>query len=150
MSKKSEEAIQQTIHSFWETIPPIWNTVRARVRTTATQKFDITVEQFHILRHIRKEAHSVSELAEAGRISRPAISQGVDALVEKKLIHRTQGTGDRRYVRLDLTPEGNALLDAIFKQARLWMEIQLSTLNADELKAVNTGLALLREALCGK
>jgi DNA-binding MarR family transcriptional regulator len=148
MSPTSDETLQQTIDRFWETVPPIWNTVRSRVRSAATQEFEITVEQFHILRHIRKGAHSGSKLADVGRISRPAISQAVDALVNKGLVSRIQSMDDRRYVQLELTPDGAALLDAIFGQARQWMKTKLASLEADDLQAIMSGLALLKEAFC--
>jgi DNA-binding MarR family transcriptional regulator len=148
MSPTSDENLQQTIDRFWETVPPIWNTVRSRVRSAATQEFEITVEQFHILRHIRKGAHSGSKLADVGRISRPAISQAVDALVNKGLVSRIQSMDDRRYVQLELTPDGAALLDAIFGQARQWMKTKLASLEADDLQAIMSGLALLKEAFC--
>jgi DNA-binding MarR family transcriptional regulator len=148
MSTSSDEILQQTIDRFWETVPPVWNTVRSRVRAAATQEFNISVEQFHILRHIRKGAHSVSELAEIGRISRPAISQAVDSLFNKGLISRTQSTADRRCVELELTIDGVALLDAIFGKARQWMKTKLSALKTDDLHKVMSGLALLKEALC--
>jgi DNA-binding MarR family transcriptional regulator len=148
MSNLLDSSIQQTIDRFWETVPPVWNTVRSRVRATATREFDVTEEQFHILRHIRRGAHSVSGLADVGRISRPAISQAVDALVDKGLVSRTQNTDDRRYVRLELTQEGAALLDEIFGRARQWMNTKLANLEADELQVINSGLALLKEALC--
>jgi DNA-binding MarR family transcriptional regulator len=148
MSTSSDAILQQTIDRFWETVPPVWNTVHSRVRSAATQEFNISVEQFHILRHIRKGAHSVSELAEIGRISRPAISQAVDALFNKGLISRTQSTADRRCVELELTVDGVALLDAIFGKARQWMKTKLSALKTDDLHKVMSGLALLKEALC--
>jgi len=148
MPTPSDDILQQTIDRFWETVPPVWNTVRSRIRSAATQEFDITVEQFHILRHIRRGAHSVSELADVGRISRPAISQAVEALVNKGLVSRTQSANDRRYVRLELTQGGSALLDEIFGQARQWMKTKLSALKPDDLQAVMSGLALLKDAFC--
>jgi DNA-binding MarR family transcriptional regulator len=148
MCPSSDDTLQQVIDRFWETVPPVWNTVRSRVRSAATQEFGITVEQFHILRHIHKGAHSVSELADIGHISRPAISQAVDALVNKDLVSRTPSVDDRRCVLLELTDEGAALLDAIFGQARQWMKTKLSSLEADDLRAVMSGLTLLREAFC--
>jgi DNA-binding MarR family transcriptional regulator len=148
MPLTSDEILQQTIDRFWEAVPPVWNTVRSRVRSAATQEFDISVEQFHILRHIRKGVHSVSELADVGRISRPAISQAVDALVNKGLVSRTPSTDDRRCILLELTGEGAALLDAIFGQARQWMKSKFTSLSADDLQTIMSGLALLKDAFC--
>lgn len=147
MCPATEKELQQTMDRFWESVPPVWNAVRAQVRATAQQEFDISVEQFHILRHIRRGAHSVSALAEVGRISRPAISQAVDALVHKGMIHRAPNTHDRRFVHLALTPEGERLLTAIHNQTRGWMKARLTGLEPDKLEMVNAGLGFLKEAL---
>jgi DNA-binding MarR family transcriptional regulator len=146
MSEKEEDIYQQTTDRFWETFPPVWNAVRSHVRSIATQQFDITVEQFHILRYIRRKSKSISTLAAIGRISRPAISQGVDALVHKGLINRQQSQEDRRFVNLELTKEGNALLDSIFAQNRKWMKTRLSSLGSEELQAISLGLGILKKA----
>lgn len=141
-----DETLQQSIDRFWETVPPVWNMVRSRLRSAAAEQFGMTVEQFHILRYIRKGAHSGSELAQLGRISRPAISQGVDALVNKGLISRQQSASDRRYVQLELTESGAALLESIFGQARQWMKTKLTSLNADDLQSIMSALTILKQA----
>ena len=144
----SSESLRQVVDGFWETFPPLWRSIQAHIRQVAAEQFNITVEQFHILRHIHKGAHSVSELADIGHISRPAISQAVDALVNKDLVSRTQSAADRRYVKLELTPDGSALLDAIFGQARQWMKTKLTSLEAGDMQTVMSGLTLLKEAFC--
>ena len=82
-----ESLQEQAIDRFWETVPPVWNFVRSHIRATAIGNFDITVEQFHILRYVRRGTGSMSELAAAKNISRPAMSQAVDVLVKKKLLN---------------------------------------------------------------
>lgn len=114
--------------------------VEFNLRATLAENFDISVEQFHILRHIRKGLGSVSELAEARQISRPAVSQAVDILVEKGLVTRKQDLDDRRYVNLVLTQAGNELLNALFKKNRAWM----AGLSVDELLAVTSALNILK------
>ncbi len=135
--------LPSTIAHFWDTIPPVWHRVRDNVRLTATQGFGISVEQFHILRHIRRGLQSVSELAEARGISRPAVSQAVDILVEKGLIARTEDPADRRYVRLTLTSAGDALLTEIFAKNRLWMAEQMASLTPHELHTLNQAFEIL-------
>jgi DNA-binding MarR family transcriptional regulator len=144
-STKTEDLLANTIEKFWETIPPVWNTIRGNVRCIATDEFGISVEQFHILRHIRRGMHSASELASINQISRPAISQAVDLLVEKGLVARTQGARDRRYVRLDLTPEGDRLLNAIFDQNRAWMKTKMAALTPADHDTILRALTLLKE-----
>ncbi len=142
----SEETIRLAVDAFWETIPSCWHQVRAHIRQVAVEQFGITVEQFHILRHIRKGQGSVSELAEAKHISRAAISQAVDLLVEKNLVARTPDLRDRRHIQLDLTPDGDALLDAVFEDTRRWMAGAYAPLSEAEIGDIQRGLQALRKA----
>jgi DNA-binding MarR family transcriptional regulator len=137
---------EQALDRFWETVPPLWNFIRSYIRATATGNFDITVEQFHVLRFVRR-GMSISELATAKNISRPAISQAVDILVKKGLLTRVQSTQDRRYVTLALTDEGNALLDTVFKETRLWMKGHMNKLTDDELETIAKAMEALKKML---
>jgi DNA-binding MarR family transcriptional regulator len=138
---------EDAIDRFWETVPPLWNFVRSHIRATSTTQFDITVEQFHILRHVRRGIRSMSELATAKNISRPAISQAVDVLVHKGLLTRVQSTQDRRYVELALTEDGNHLLDAVFKETRGWMKERMQALTAQELKIIAEAMEIMKKII---
>jgi DNA-binding MarR family transcriptional regulator len=143
LTNKTEQAVE----SFWEAYPPFWRRVRGHIRAVAVSQFDITVEQFHMLRHIRRGLGSVSELAEEQNSSRPAISQAVDVLVSKHLVTRTQDTHDRRHIRLDLTPAGNTLLDAIFNDTRRWMKEIFASLSDEELQTLIDTMAIFKKIL---
>ena len=143
----SERLRDQAIDRFWETVPPLWGFVRSHIRTTATASFDITVEQFHVLRYVRRGPGSMSELATAKNISRPAISQAVDVLVKKGLLTRIHSTQDRRCVELALTDSGNALLDTVFKETRGWMKERMSALTIDELETIARAMEALKKML---
>ena len=145
LEKTSEELLALVIDRFWDTVPPVWNTVRGNVRCIATENYEVTLDQFHILRHIRRGRGSVSELAEIQQISRPAISQAVDILVEKGLVSRQTDADDRRYIRLELTPTGNDLLSSIFKQNRAWMMEKMAGLSPDEIDSIVHGLEVLKK-----
>lgn len=138
------ELLQRVIERFWDTVPPVWRRVRGSARAIATHDFDITLAQFYILRHILHGAHSVGELAERLLISRPAISQAIDLLVEKGMVSRTQDVRDRRFVQIDLTESGNSLLNEVFRKNRQWMAGQLAGLSSDELEAVDYALGILK------
>jgi DNA-binding MarR family transcriptional regulator len=137
----------KAIDRFWETVPPLWNFVRSHIRATATGKFDITVEQFHVLRYVRRGTDSMSDLATAKNISRPAISQAVDVLVKKGLLIRVHSTTDRRCVELILTEDGNALLDTVFKETRRWMRERMSVLSANELETIAKAMEALKKMM---
>jgi DNA-binding MarR family transcriptional regulator len=141
------QILEQTLDKFWETVPPLWGYIRAHIRSMATENFDISVEQFHILRNIRRGCNSVSELAETRNISRPAVSQGVDALFTKGLVTRTQSKEDRRCVELELSPEGNALLDHVFQDTRDWMKSALESFSQEELKLAGRGMDILKKMI---
>ena len=140
-----EELLQETIDRFWETIPPIWNRIRSNLRGTAAERFGVSVEQFHILRHINRGINLVSDLAVERCTSRSAISQAVDVLVNKGLITRQQEADDRRYVKLALTESGSALLKSIFDSNRAWMLSKLDALSQDELSASVQAMQLLKK-----
>ncbi len=142
-----ERLQDQAIDRFWETVPPLWNFVRSHLRATATGNFDITVEQFHVLRYVRRGKDCMSELAAAKNISRPAISQAVDILVNKGFLTRAQSTQDRRYVELSLTNSGNALLDTVFKETRGWMKEQMHALSAEELETIAKAMEAMKKMM---
>jgi DNA-binding MarR family transcriptional regulator len=142
-----EEDLMPLIDQFWENFSPVQRAIRVNFRRLATEQFDISMEQYHILRHIREGVTSVSELATVKQISRSAISQSVDALVEKGLITRQQRENDRRCVELALTSSGNEMMDTIFEENRAWLSKQLTTLNLEEITAILESIKLLRKAL---
>ena len=138
-----DELVPAAIEAFWATIPPVWNRIRGNVRETAVENYEISVEQFHILRHIRNGLTSVSEIAQVRQISRSAASQAVDVLVERGLICRLQNALDRRNIPLELTSSGNELLDTIWEKNRAWMKLQMSSLSVPELETLTSGLEIL-------
>lgn len=144
---EKNQALNAAITRFWETVPPVWHSVRDNVRGYAAADFGLTVEQFYVLRHIRRGARTVSDLAAARKISNSAISQSVEVLVEKGLLSRSSQQGDRRFVYLALTDEGNKILSAIFEKNHTWMEEKLSSLTQAELQTIIEALNLLEEKL---
>jgi DNA-binding MarR family transcriptional regulator len=140
----SEIFLQTTIERFWETFPAVWDRLRSNVRAIASEQFDISVEQFQILRLIRRGRTSVSELADVKQISRSAISQAVEVLVAKGLVNRKQNTEDRRSRKLELTARGNDLLNAIYRQNRNWMMEKMSSLDPTQADCIIKSLETLK------
>lgn len=138
---------QKMIDQFWDTVPPVWSLVRSKLHAAAMEKFEVTEDQWRILRHIHMGADSVSKLAQVKRITRSAISQSIDLLVEKGLVEREYSNRDRRFIRLSLTQAGNDLVSTIFQINRAWMLEKISTLSEEELAAVITGMQLLKQVL---
>ncbi len=146
-TQESTQDLQQLVDVFWETIPPIWREIRAHLHAIASEEFDVSVEQFHVLRHVRQGSSSVSQLAREKRISRSAISQVVDTLVKRGLIQRRVNPADRRHVFLELTEAGNAVLDSILLKTRQWTMKLFSPLNPDEVQQITHSLERLKKLL---
>jgi DNA-binding MarR family transcriptional regulator len=141
----ADELLQRAIERIWDTVPPVWGRVRGNARANAITDYSLTLVQFHILRHIRKGAHTVSELAERQQISRPAISHAVDQLVEKDLVTRQDDPHDRRYVQLNLTENGSQLLSSVFGKNRQWMAAKMAGLSPEELEILIRALSILKD-----
>jgi DNA-binding MarR family transcriptional regulator len=136
----------QIIDKYWETVPQSWHRTRAAIRAAAAEKFHLTVEQFQVLRRIRKGIASVSALADASNTTRGAVSKAVDALVNKGLVCRNQDPNDRRNVPLALTDEGERVMNAIFDEAETWLSVRFERLTGSERVVLLDGLNLLRKA----
>jgi DNA-binding MarR family transcriptional regulator len=139
-----EELLDCTIESFWETVPQVWNKIRGHIRQTAVSEFGITVDQFHLLRFMRRGMDSASELAVEKGISRSAISQALETLVEKGLVSRQQRRDDRRCVDLALTPAGDELLDAIFALNTRWLRQKMGGLSSSEMGELIRSMDVLK------
>ena len=134
------------IDKFWESVPPAWRQTRSQIRRNAVEKFQMTEEQFQVLRRIRKGSASVSALAEASQTSRSAVSKAVDSLVRRGLVARSQNQQDRRNLPLALTDEGQRVMDLIYGEAEAWLSTRFARLTAEETGLLLQGLEILRIA----
>lgn len=137
---------QPLIDKFWESVPPVWRQTRAQIRRIAFEKFQMSEEQFQVLRRIRRGSTSVSALAEASQTGLPAVSKAVDALVRRGLVARSQDPLDRRKVPLALTEEGQHVMQAIFGEAEAWLAERFEKLSPQEMESIMKGLESLRKA----
>ncbi|PJH75777.1 MAG: MarR family transcriptional regulator [Anaerolineae bacterium CG_4_9_14_0_8_um_filter_58_9] len=116
------------------------------MRKVASEQFHLTVEQFQVLRRIRRGSASVSALAQASQTSRSAVSKAVDALVRRGLVARSQDPDDRRNLPLALTDEGQRVLSAIYAEAEEWLAARFARLTADELSLSLQAMEILQKA----
>jgi len=141
-----DELLQNTIEKLWDTLPPVWKRIRGNARCNAIQDYNLTLIQFHILRHIQHGIHSVGELAKKQQISRPAISQALEPLVQKSYVIRLPSEKDRRYIRLELTESAQQLLETVFAKNRHWMAERMVSLNDADLETILTAMDILKKA----
>ena len=93
--------------------------------------------QLHLLFAIarrKEEGISVKDLAERSSVTPGAITQFVDALVERGLVAREGDPGDRRIVRLKLTELAKNQLEKFREEHLKSMSKIFDALNDDEIK----------------
>lgn len=136
-------AAERTAATVLSTIPPVWDTIRVNLRQAGTGKLGISLEQFHVLRHIRRGHASVGEIAAVKQISKSAASQAVEALASKGLVVRTPNDDDRRFVRIELTPYATSVLEENLRETREWMTERMGKLSSKDLNAIEDAMILL-------
>src|SRR5258706_11176487 len=84
----------------------------ARSLERAAAARDLTLAQFRVLALIAAGDERSSLLAERLAVAKPTITAVVDGLVDRTLVAREAVAGDRRSIRVALTPTGVAALRA--------------------------------------
>jgi long-chain acyl-CoA synthetase len=87
-------------------------TLAARALERAAAARDLTLAQFRVLALIADGDERSSLLAERLALAKPTITAVVDGLVERALVAREAVAGDRRSIRVALTPAGADALRA--------------------------------------
>jgi len=87
-------------------------TLAARALERAAAASDLTLAQFRVLALIAAGDERSSLLAERLAVAKPTITAVVDGLVDRRLVAREAVVGDRRSIRVVLTPAGVVALRA--------------------------------------
>jgi DNA-binding MarR family transcriptional regulator len=77
---------------------------------------------------------TLGELAELERVASPTITKVIALLHEKGLVDKIIDPADRRFVRVRLTTEGEALLARTRARKTAWLARQLHDLSPDEVE----------------
>lgn len=92
-----------------------WLGQRQFMQLLAEERFDLTVPQFHTLRHLAHctAACTMSDLARATHQSAASLTGVVDRLLDKHLVERVRSADDRRQVHVAMSERGRVLLHTI-------------------------------------
>ena len=109
---------------------------------------DLTLPQYRLLALIVRGEERASSLAGQLALARPTVSAAVETLVANGMVERTSFDGDRRAVRLTITPAGRSAL-LVAEQA---MRVKLDALLADvrDTSVVEDALGQLAGALAAQ
>ncbi len=108
-------------------------------------RFDLTAQQYNLLRLLRAAREPVPTLTLAERlVSRaPDITRMLDKLEQRGVLTRKRSEADRRTVLVNIAESGRTLLDRIAGPLRDCHRRQLGHLAASELKSL---IAILKTA----
>lgn len=116
----------------------------ARGVEIACQKSHLSLAQYRLLGFVARSPQRASELASRASVSKPTLTSLIDGLADRNLVRREQVEGDRRGIRLEVTDEGAAALEA----ADGLLSERLSALTAEDPEAhLVEGLLKLGQAL---
>jgi DNA-binding MarR family transcriptional regulator len=118
---------------------PVLLRVSRELRREA-QQFGVTGGQATLLAQVEKHGGvGLGELAAGEGVSAAAMSKHVDRLEAAGLVTRTPG-GDRRRVRIELTPAGRRTLRRVRSHRTAWLAQRLGRLDDAELAAVECAI----------
>ena len=125
-------------------------TLAARALERAAAARDLTLAQFRVLVLVAAGDERSSLLAERLAVAKPTITAVVDGLVERGFVAREAVAGDRRSIRVALTPAGVAALDTAEQEmsetlARIFEHARERDALLDALLDLDDALALRME-----
>ena len=115
--------------------------ISRRVRFEGTH--DIAPHQFSVLIRLRDGATTPSDLASIERVSAPSMTRTVNCLEEAGYVRRVQHPDDGRQVLVQLTDDGEAVLDRTIGNRDSWMMSRIAMLNDDERDQLREASAVL-------
>src|SRR5438876_4863538 len=83
---------------------------------------DLTLPQYRVLALVATGSERATHLAGELALTKPTVSAMVESLVERGLVERASVSGDRRAVRLTVTPAGRRALRAAEDAMRTRLE----------------------------
>ena len=108
---------------------------------------EMTPEQYWLLRLLRRKgALSISELAEKLGVTGSSITTACKRLEKAGLVMRERQSDDERMVRVTLTEQGNARVEAWQEQRRELLAHLLAPLDQNEQEALQRLLECILEA----
>lgn len=107
----------------------------------------VTMAQMRVLTMALYDSPTLSQVADALRVTRPTATRLVDGLVQRGWLLREPDPGDRRQVRLHTTPAGAAVQAKVQEIMHTAMVAHLSRLTPEALDALHEGLRALDRVL---
>lgn len=109
--------------------------------------YDLSTSQYAILFHASSEGVPLSKICEEMVADNSNLTRLVDRLEARGLVRRAADTRDRRVTLVQLTVEGQALIDELRPRHRVYVEQRMSHLSPAQLVALQEAMQTLYTAL---
>jgi DNA-binding MarR family transcriptional regulator len=109
--------------------------------------YDLSTPQYAILFHATVEGVPLSHICQEMVADNSNLTRLVDRLEARGLVRRAPDPRDRRVTLVQLTPEGEALINELRPRHRAFIERRMSHLTPGQLEALHTAMAKLYDAL---
>jgi DNA-binding MarR family transcriptional regulator len=120
------------------------NQISRGIARTYEEKYGLSVTEWRVIAILgRFPGISATEVTEKSAMDKVAVSRAVRRLIEAGRIRRQANDNDRRAKHLYLSPEGQAVFDAIVPAALAYEQRLLEALDAEERKQLDRVLARL-------
>jgi DNA-binding MarR family transcriptional regulator len=123
-----------------DVIPRVMRTLAQEFRSTG---YLPTPVHCVLLVCLAEGPHNLTELAEKLAVSLPTMSNSINTLVERGLVSRSRAAEDRRMVVVEMTPEGQAILDKTTCSVAGRVGEFLASLSPGECELLLSGLEIL-------
>lgn len=133
-----------------EEIEVLLNDILALVKSRnrrLMEKYDITPLQYRALKVIKEKSPTMGDLCDALYLSSSTVTELVDRLEDNNLVVRVRSREDRRVIILEITEEGNELLEKIREERLEALGKALNLLNEIERDEIRKALMRLRNVL---
>lgn len=106
-----------------------------RKRIQIEKKFSpLQILTLHYVKEHRNT--SMKDIASFLRITPSSTTSLINELVKSHKLKRVSDNKDRRLIRIAITPQGETILDAIFKKAKIKMQNTFSKLQSREIRSL--------------
>ncbi len=137
MSASDHDLVRQRLR-VWLRLLKVSKTVEADLRERLRVEFGSTLPRFDVMAALDRAERGLkmSELSTALKVSNGNVTGIVDRLVADDLVARMPVDGDRRAMRVALTPKGRAEFTAMAAVHAGWINSILGDLNAEDCEEI--------------
>jgi len=133
---------------LWLRLLTCSNLIEGEVRARLREAFATTLPRFDLLAQLDRAADGLTmgELSSRLMVSNGNVTGLTDALVREGLVSRLPDPGDRRSLRIRLTPEGKRAFDAMTPTHEQWIDQMMAGLTRAEMAHLLELLGKLKQS----